>query len=116
MVNLINGKLRTLHKIERIKYHLKTLDSDPLAVHFSGDDSLNLDNWWFAGFCDADASFQIKIVPRNNRTEVRLNLQIDQKTDYLLNIVKHNFKGYIGYRKPNDTYYYGSTSFTLCGL
>ncbi len=110
VINLINGKLRTTAKVERVQSLLKTLPNYK-DFYFSGDVSLDLENWWFAGFCDADASFQIKVLTRFDRKEVRLNLQIDQKTDYLLKLIKHRYNGYIGYRKPNDTYYYGSTSF-----
>jgi intein/homing endonuclease len=39
----------------------------------------DLKNHWLAGFSDADASFQIKILNRSRRDEVRLNFQIDQK-------------------------------------
>jgi len=45
------------------------------------------------------------------KEEVRLNYQIDQKKDYLLILIKNFFGGNIGYRKSQDTYYYGSTSF-----
>jgi hypothetical protein len=64
-----------------------------------------------AGFSDADASFQIKLLNRNNKTEVRLNYQIDQKYIYLLDLIKGFLGGNIGYRKSQNTYYYGSTSF-----
>lgn len=59
----------------------------------------------------ADASFQIKVLNRNNRVEVRLNFQIDQKKDGILLLIKDYLGGNIGYRKSQDTYYYGSTSF-----
>nr|YP_009517193.1 LAGLIDADG homing endonuclease [Blastosporella zonata]AYE93114.1 LAGLIDADG homing endonuclease [Blastosporella zonata] len=76
---------------------------------------LNLDkdlrNHWLAGFSDADASFQIKTLNRNNKVEIRLNFQIDQKKDKILLLIKDLFGGNIGYRKSQDTYYYGSTSF-----
>ena len=48
---------------------------------------------------------------RNERTEVRLNFQIDQKNNDLLILIKNFLGGNIGYRKNQDTYYYGSTSF-----
>jgi hypothetical protein len=68
-------------------------------------------NHWLAGFSDADASFQIKILNRNGRTEIRLNFQIDQKKNNILLLIKEILGGNIGYRKNQDTYYYGSTSF-----
>ena len=43
--------------------------------------------------------------------EVRLNYQIDQKDDKLLRHILEFIGGNIGYRKSQDTYYYGSTSF-----
>lgn len=58
-----------------------------------------------------DASFQIKLINRNQRTEVRLNFQIDQKENTLLILIKNFLGGNIGYRKSQDTYYYASTSF-----
>lgn len=42
---------------------------------------------------------------------MRLNFQIDQKKDSLLLLIKDFIGGNIGYRKSQDTYYYGSTSF-----
>jgi len=47
---------------------------------------MNLNNYWLSGFSDADASFQIKFINRNNKTEVRLNFQIDQKVDEMIKI------------------------------
>jgi hypothetical protein len=45
------------------------------------------------------------------KPEIRLNFQIDQKDNYILLLIKEVFGGNIGYRKNQDTYYYGSTSF-----
>jgi hypothetical protein len=75
--------------------------------------SNDFNNHWIAGFSDADASFQIKIVNRVNkpRPEIRLNFQIDQKDKYVLLLIKDVFGGNLGYRESQDSYYYGSTSF-----
>lgn len=69
---------------------------------------------------------EIKIIKSitRNKPEIRLNFQIalrspaselgcsaDQKSELLLNMVKEYLGGNIGYRKSQDTYYYGSTSF-----
>ena len=75
------------------------------------NDTFLRDNHWLAGFSDADASFQIKLINRNSKTEIRLNFQIDQKRDYILLLIKNYLGGNLGYRKNQDTYYYGSTSF-----
>jgi hypothetical protein len=64
-------------------------------------------------FQPTSASFQIKLITRklNQKIEVRLNFQIDQKKNDLLILIKKLFGGNIGYRKDKNTYYYGSTSF-----
>lgn len=115
VINLINGKIRTENKLKQIA---KNILSNDKYRQFSKTINLglNLDNdfknHWLAGFSDADASFQIKIVNRNNdRTEVRLNFQIDQKKNDILIKIQNFLGGNIGYRKSQDTYYYGSTSF-----
>ena len=114
VINLINGKLRTKHRFDQVVNnvlnHNKYTDQN---IHFTLDSSKNLDNHWLAGFSDADASFQIKIIKRitRNKPEIRLNYQIDQKSDLLLNMIKEYLGGNIGYRKSQDTYYYGSTNF-----
>jgi len=114
VINLINGKLRTKHRFDQVVNnvlnHNKYTDQN---IHFTLDSSKNLDNHWLAGFSDADASFQIKIIKRINRNkpEIRLNYQIDQKSDLLLNMIKEYLGGNIGYRKSQDTFYYGSTNF-----
>lgn len=113
-VNLINNKFRTTSKLNQITNNILL---DPKYLAFSKITNVNLntshdlENHWLAGFSDADASFQIKLVNRYNKTEVRLNYQIDQKQDYILCLIKRVFGGNIGYRKSQNTYYYGSTSF-----
>jgi hypothetical protein len=73
----------------------------------------DFNNHWLAGFSDADASFQIKVINRTTRKkpEIRLNYQIDQKNNILLTKIQKYIGGNIGYRKTQNTYYYGSTSF-----
>lgn len=114
VLNLINGKLRTYDKLNQIKNnilsHIKFKDFNNL-INISLNSSNDLNNLWLAGFSDADASFQIKLINRNNHTEVRLNFQIDQKKKDLLVLIKNSLGGNIGYRTNQDTYYYGSTSF-----
>jgi hypothetical protein len=117
VINLINGKIRTENKFSQIinnilshKNYIEFGKTINFQVNFNND----LKNHWLAGFSDADASFQIKIVNRSNRAalpEVRLNFQIDQKKNSVLLLIKDFFGGNIGYRKSQDTYYYGSTSY-----
>ena len=114
VINLINGKLRTTNKfnqvINNILAHSKYSKE---SIEFKINDSNDFHNHWLAGFSDADASFQIKIINRMNkpRPEIRLNFQIDQKDKNVLFWLKDLFGGNIGYRESQDTYYYGSTSF-----
>ena len=114
VINLINGKLRTSNKLDQIKNnilsHIKFKDFSGL-INISLNSSNDLNNLWLAGFSDADASFQIKLISRNNHTEVRLNFKIDQKKKDLLVLIQKFLGGNIGYRTNQDTYCYGSTSF-----
>ena len=111
VIELINGKIRSDNKLNQIN---KNILSNPrfkdLPLISKNNDS-NLNNHWLAGFSDADAIFQIKLKSKNKRTEARLNYQIDQKENTLLILIKNFLGGNIGYRKSQDTYYYGSTSF-----
>lgn len=111
VLNLINGKIRSENKLIQINNNILTNSKFHLIEKFYFNCDENLNNYWLAGFADADASFQIKLIIINNRTEVRLNFQIDQKKDYLLKLIKKILGGNIGYRHSQDTYYYGSTSF-----
>ena len=116
VMNLINGKLRTKNKYDQvIKNILNSKNYFELKenINFTLNTSHDLNNHWLAGFSDADASFQIKIIkPLNKKNaEVRLNYQIDQKKNDILILIKNYVGGNIGYRKSQDTYYYGSTSF-----
>ena len=114
VLNLINGKLRTEHRfnqvVNNILNHTRYKD---INIHFYMNSINDFDNHWLAGFSDADASFQIKVLKRitRNKPEVRLNYQIDQKNALLLTMIKDYLGGNIGYRKSQDSYYYGSTSF-----
>ena len=114
VINLINGKIRTENKFNQITNNILNHDNytelrKKISLKLNLDS--NLKNHWLAGFSDADASFQIKVLNRSNKVEVRLNFQIDQKKDSVLLLIKDFFGGNIGYRKTQDTYYYGSTSF-----
>lgn len=114
VINLINGKIRTENKFDQITNNILNHNSYiefRKTINLKLNKNKDLKNHWLAGFSDADASFQIKILNRSNKVEVRLNFQIDQKKDNLLSLIKDFLGGNIGYRKSQDTYYYGSTSF-----
>lgn len=85
------------------------------TINFELKSNPALKNHWLVGFSDADPSFQIKLINRNNRTEVILNLalrvQIDQKNHNILFLIQKFRGANIGYRKSQATYYYGSTQF-----
>jgi len=113
VLKLVSGKIRSEIKINQINNNILI---HPYFNEFQPFSSslLGLDNYWISGFSDADASFQIKFISKkdqNDKKEVRLNFQIDQKNNDLLLLIKDYFGGNIGYRKTQDTYYYGSTSF-----
>lgn len=114
VINLINCKLKTLNKYNQVINNILNHSLyNKENLEFKMNLNNNFSNHWLAGFSDADASFQIKVVNRVNRLkpEIRLNFQIDQKNNDVLLLIKNFFGGNIGYRKSQDTYYYGSTSF-----
>ena len=114
VLNLINGKLRTEHRFNQVVSNiLNNTKYKDLDVKFTINSSNDFSDHWLAGFSDADASFQIKTINRimRNKAEIRLNYQIDQKNNLLLNMIKNYLGGNVGYRESQDTYYYGSTSF-----
>lgn len=114
VLNLINGKLRSENRFNQVINNILNHDRyKDINIHFTMNLSDDFNNHWLAGFSDADASFQIKIIHRitRNKPEIRLNYQIDQKNNILLMKIQNYLGGNIGYRKSQDTYYYGSTSF-----
>ena len=114
VIKLINGKIRTESKYNQIKNRILNhpqFTEFLKLIDFKLNKNNDLKNHWLAGFSDADASFQVKLIQREKRKEVRLNFQIDQKKEDLLILIKNFLGGNIGYRKNQDTYYYGSTSF-----
>jgi hypothetical protein len=114
VLNLINGKLRSENRFNQVINNILSHDRyKGININFTINLTDDFNNHWLAGFSDADASFQVKIINRNtrNKPEIRLNYQIDQKNNILLTKIKNYLGGNIGYRKSQDTYYYGSTSF-----
>ena len=113
VLKLVNGKLRSENRFNQIIDILNHDRYKNININFTMNLTDDFNNHWLAGFSDADASFQVKIINRvtRNKPEIRLNYQIDQKDNTLLMKIKNYLGGNIGYRKSQDTYYYGSTSF-----
>lgn len=138
ILTLINGKLKIKYNqvinnvlsresLIKSKFYIENKE------FFNGD--LNdFNNYWLAGFIDADGSLQIKILKRANKSkeEIRVKLQISQKEELILikirdflcsinNDLSNDTKGaYLGLRKhknkegePIFTYYLETTSFKL---
>ena len=111
---LINGKMRNKKRYDQVinnvlahkkyAYLLETLS-------FTQNVSRDLRNHWLAGFSDADANFQVVTVLPPGCRQIRLQFEVSQKTEYLLALIKGHLGGSIGHRMPDDTYYYGSSSF-----
>lgn len=116
ILNLVNGKLKKKSKLAQMQNNIlnsskfKNFNNEFNMIKYI-DKSLN--NYWLAGFTDADGSFQVKIIERTDRNipEIRLNFQVDQKEKDLLILIQNYLGGNIGYRSNQNTYYYGSTSF-----
>jgi hypothetical protein len=113
VINLINGKIRNKYKLDQINNILtdKNFINLKNSIDFKFNNSSDFNNHWLAGFSDAEASFQIKLLKRNTKIEIRLNYQIDQNNSELLMLIKNFIGGNIGYRKSQNTYYYRSTNF-----
>jgi LAGLIDADG endonuclease len=114
ILNLINGKIRTENKYNQINNNIlnhSNFTEFGKSLSFMLNIDKDLKNHWLAGFSDADASFQIKVLNRSKIAEIILNFKIDQKKNYLLLLIKEFLGGNVGYINSQDTYYYGSTSF-----
>lgn len=112
--NLVHNKLQHHDRINQYNTRLHSVRN------FKITESLNFplhSNAWFTGFFLGDGTFQIKVLKRRRgsegqeKPEVRVVIQIDQKKDYLLLQAKQAFGGSVGFRGSQDTFYYSSTSF-----
>lgn len=73
VLNLIKGKLKLSTRFKQISNILNNFNFKDLneELKFSINNNCYMDNYWLAGFADADASFQIKIINRINRKKTR---------------------------------------------
>ena len=110
---LVHNKLQHKDKIIQYNTRLRSLKS------FNFTEKQDLfpikENSWFTGFFMGYGCFQIQIIQRTDRkkAEVRVVIQIDQKTKCLLLEIKNAFGGCVYYRKSTDTFCYSSTSFAV---
>lgn len=121
IINLINGKIKTDNKFNQLTNLYNRLNklNNNMELLLPVDKTPLTDNYWLAGFTDADGSLQIKNIKRtrNNKIHesIKLNYQISQKERYILDLIKKYIGGgYIGKRihpEGQISYYYESTSF-----
>ena len=122
VINLINGKIRTEIKFNQITNnifnHAKYAGlKQKISLKLNTDKDLK--NHWLVGFSDAEASFQIKVINRSNKVEVRLNFQLVarpsarslQKKDTILLLIKDFLGGLVTYNKLKNEYIYSSGSY-----
>ena len=129
VAQLVHNKLRHPNKIHQYNtrlaqsYGLKHTSFQPLPI---------LSNHWLAGFILGDGSFAIRTLFQRGKApiessalsfsqgggsilrpfpEIRLECKVDQKYKTLLEPIQEAIGGYIGHRKPLDTYYYSTVSF-----
>lgn len=128
IANLIGHKLRCVNKIAQFNSRMAPVAATAGALWTlqPNNSPVSPNNYWLAGFIQGDGSFQIKLITRasdpkscngSNKLskQVGVVVQIDQKTDFLLNQIKKTFGGYVGCRKQKNgshSYYYSSVSFS----
>lgn len=111
--NLINGKFQGQYKIDQAK---KNGHQSKFTI-LPPDNSNILDNYWLAGFADADGNFSIFIA--NSKTHklgknVRLPFRFTQKYPDLLYKIQNAFNGGVLYHnvsKHTSDYRYSTVNF-----
>jgi hypothetical protein len=109
ILNLIDSKLRTNEKFNQVANYIVAYVKYP--KEFKINNSKDFHNHWLAGFSDAHGNFQIKIINKVARPEIRLDFQMNQKDQNVLFWLKDLFGGNIAYIKNKDTYSYSSASY-----
>jgi hypothetical protein len=114
VMSLVNGKLRTKHRYDQA---MRNVLSHPSFAEFAAVTSFTLNetplvaDYWLCGFTDAEASFQVKMLTRPTRREVRLNFQVDQKTEGILRVIQGYCGGNVYWRRELNAFCYKSASF-----
>ncbi len=114
VINLINGKLRTISKFNQVINNITTnINYLKENLEFKINSTNDFNNFWIAGFSDVNANFQIKFLDIKNisNLEIVLNYQIEQKNNNILILIKKIFGGHIIYENLNDSYIYNTNSF-----
>lgn len=109
VAEMINGRLRLEEKRE--KYNERIVGNVEGVKRTDKPVKKMRESYWLSGMVMGDGSLQIKVLNRGKREEVRLGVQMDIKGRELLEEIKEEKGGNIGYRKSQDTYYYSSTNF-----
>ncbi|CAI2176290.1 13819_t:CDS:1 [Funneliformis geosporum] len=111
IATLINGKCRT-DKVEIfneiILPRINKESENPIPA-LTRDANLQDQNFWMAGFSDANGFFKIKIMNKiRSGNDIKLEFQVEQEDGYGLTSFKDAFGGYIRYGNPC---YYNSVDF-----
>ena len=114
VADMINGELRLEEK--RKQFNSRIVGKIEGVKETKKPLKKMKDSYWLAGMVMGDGSLQIKVLIRRKwkdkgREEVRLGVQMDLKRRELLEEIKEEMGGNIGYRKSQDTYYYSSTNY-----
>lgn len=114
ILNLINGKLRLIAKIEQFKI---IVESKKLNIKVKDvDTSLPLTKtYWFSGFSDGDSCFYIQLKDKNMKYQgLHFDINLQTRDKYLLEQMKKTFnEGYFGPKKTRNSYIFKSSSL-LC--
>lgn len=108
LITLVRNRLCHREKIQQFNERLisRLLRSRSSIRNFL----TTLDPFWLAGFLAGDGCFQIMLLNRKTRIDVRIIIQIHQKDESILKSLCSHFGGYVGYRQSLDTYYYSSVN------
>lgn len=81
VVNLINGKLRTpkIYKFNLLIDWLNLKNTNLNLIKFDVDSTELIKNYWFAGFCEADGCFDIRISSNKQKSRIAFRLRLDQR-------------------------------------